>query len=111
MALDGVTLEIVTRLPDVDSYGVPLTKMPNCPNCGSDELGMVQAARAVCNACGCIAVASRPSMYIQEVPAVCKFCPWQGMVQACEPSDSGDLMCPQCGNEIVIRINESDLAI
>lgn len=29
----------------------PITKMPNCPNCGEDELGLMQPNEAFCYAC------------------------------------------------------------
>lgn len=38
-------------LPIVDENGTPKTKMPNCPRCGEDELGMIQSDVAVCNWC------------------------------------------------------------
>ena len=103
------TLELVARLPDVDEWGVPLDKVPNCPNCGEDELGMVQADRAVCNLCGCLVVKSKPGQHILDVPAICRQCPWMGTVHGCEISDNGDLHCPQCGDEIVIRIDKDDI--
>ena len=105
---DGVTLEYVARLPECGAGGVFVSKVPNCPNCGDDELGMVAADRAVCNRCGCIVVRQPARPHILDLPAVCKFCPWTGTVQACEPSDSGDLHCPQCLNEIVIRLAEPE---
>lgn len=99
------TLEIVVPLPKCDQSGTPLEKMPNCPNCGEDELGMVQDGRAVCNVCNCTAIRHVPGLHLLDVPAVCNNCPWHGTVHGCEPTDSGDLSCPQCGEEIVIRIN------
>lgn len=38
-------------LPDCDRDGVPKQKMPNCPNCGEDELGMVNPGEAFCYRC------------------------------------------------------------
>ena len=39
-------------LPEVDEYGTPQTKMPNCPNCGEDELGLIWKNEAFCYLCG-----------------------------------------------------------
>lgn len=39
------------ELPAVDENGVPLTKMPDCPVCGDDELGMMNKNQAFCYRC------------------------------------------------------------
>jgi len=39
------------ELPDSDSYGSPISKMPDCPCCGEDELAMI-AHDILCYACG-----------------------------------------------------------
>ena len=46
------------KLPEIDNkiwagfrLATPLTKMPNCPNCGTDELGMIDKGKAVCYFC------------------------------------------------------------
>ena len=38
-------------LPQCDKWGVPVEKMPNCPNCLQDELGMLKDGIAFCYAC------------------------------------------------------------
>jgi len=40
------------NLPDCDDYGTPKEKMPICPECGEDELVMIQPGEASCIACG-----------------------------------------------------------
>ncbi len=30
----------------------PATKMPNCPNCDEDELGMISEHKVICYFCG-----------------------------------------------------------
>lgn len=42
----------VVELPKSDEYGIPVSKMPNCPKCGEDELGMIHPMYAICYACG-----------------------------------------------------------
>lgn len=39
-------------LPDCDAWGTPLEKMPVCPRCGEDELGMTAPHFAFCYVCG-----------------------------------------------------------
>lgn len=39
------------ELPETDKYGTPLKKMPDCPRCGEDELGMIYPGFAVCYNC------------------------------------------------------------
>lgn len=96
------THEYLLPLPSVDEWGTPTSKMPNCPHCGDDELGMIFPDQAVCNRCSAIVVRTQPGQQITAVPAICGQCPWKGTVEACEPSD-GDLLCPQCLNEISIK--------
>ena len=38
-------------LPDCDENGTPLEKMPNCPRCDADELGMLMPGAAFCYFC------------------------------------------------------------
>jgi len=38
-------------LPKTNKYGTPLEKMPNCPVCGEDELGMMTDRKAFCCYC------------------------------------------------------------
>lgn len=41
------------KLPTaIDEYGTPKTKMPSCPLCDHDELGLIQPDMAYCYACG-----------------------------------------------------------
>lgn len=40
------------RLPSCDAWGVPTEKMPRCPHCREDELGMMRPGHALCYACG-----------------------------------------------------------
>ncbi len=39
-------------LPSCDEHGTPVSKMPDCPNCGEDELGMIRPGFAICYLCG-----------------------------------------------------------
>jgi len=41
----------IIPLPGCDEWGTPLAKMPDCPRCEDDELGMLQPGFAVCYAC------------------------------------------------------------
>ncbi len=95
----------IDNLPDVGEHATPLSKMPNCPNCGEDELGMLTADRATCYCCNCVVIRAVGRLHILDVPCVCNDCPWSGTVQACEPATDGDLLCPQCRNVIVVRIS------
>lgn len=95
---------ISAELPDVDQWGTPLVKMPPCPNCREDELGMIERDRAVCNLCNCVVTRSVPGTHILDLPAICGDCPWTGLVQDCEQGASGDLLCPSCSSEIAIRL-------
>lgn len=36
---------------EVDQYGTPVSKLPDCPSCGLDELGLI-GERLLCYACG-----------------------------------------------------------
>jgi len=41
------------ELPEWDEKELrPKSKMPNCPRCGEDELGMMHAELTICYACG-----------------------------------------------------------
>jgi hypothetical protein len=40
------------RLPKPDEWGTPVSKMPNCPVCDEDELGMMEPGVAFCYRCG-----------------------------------------------------------
>lgn len=41
------------RLPEVDEYGTPKEKLPDCPHCGEDELAMlaIYGGDAFCYSC------------------------------------------------------------
>lgn len=39
-------------LPETDEWGTPLTKMPDCPRCGDDELGLIHPDFVLCYKCG-----------------------------------------------------------
>lgn len=95
----------IDNFPDTNSYGVPVSKMPNCPNCGEDELGLLEKDRALCYRCNCVVIKAVSKLHILDVPAICNDCTWQGRVGACEPADDGDLLCPQCLNVIVVRLS------
>lgn len=43
---------LVDILCDLDEHGTPKVKLPNCPKCGQDELGVVHANLMLCYACG-----------------------------------------------------------
>lgn len=90
------------NLPAVNEWGTPVSKMPNCPHCGEDELGLIEPDRGLCYCCQAVVVRKAPS--ITATPAVCGHCPWMGTVLACEAADDGKLLCPQCGAVIVIRV-------
>jgi ribosomal protein S27AE len=38
--------------PELDEHGTPTAKLPDCPVCGDDELGVIHADLMVCYACG-----------------------------------------------------------
>lgn len=42
-------------IPEANEYGSPKSKMPNCFNCGEDELSMLTANSIFCNAC-CLSI-------------------------------------------------------
>ena len=37
--------------PELDEWGTPTEKLPNCPRCGEDELGVINATRVMCYWC------------------------------------------------------------
>lgn len=47
---------IKMTLPKCNEYGTPKEKMPYCPNCGEDELGMMTPSYAICYSCGIMIV-------------------------------------------------------
>lgn len=38
--------------PELDEWGTPTAKLPYCPCCGEDELGMIHYNLMACYACG-----------------------------------------------------------
>lgn len=42
----------MTLLPACGRWGAPLERMPHCPRCGEDELGMLRPGYAFCYVCG-----------------------------------------------------------
>lgn len=38
--------------PDLDEHDTPKQKLPNCPRCGDDELGVIHPGYMMCYACG-----------------------------------------------------------
>ena len=91
-------------LPDCDQDGVPKQKMPNCPNCGEDELGMMMPGQAYCYRC-C-------RTFLQAVPIVAA--PeidddqWDGCV-----GDESEGTCPACGARLqyVELLASADLGV
>jgi ribosomal protein L37AE/L43A len=39
-------------LGDLDEYDTPKVKLPNCPKCDEDELGVIHAELVLCYNCG-----------------------------------------------------------
>ena len=37
--------------PTLDEWGTPTVKLPNCPRCDEDELGVINEVRVMCYAC------------------------------------------------------------
>lgn len=44
--------QILAILEDLDEHDRPKVKMPDCPKCGGDELGVVHANLVLCYLCG-----------------------------------------------------------
>lgn len=47
-----MTSQLDDVLANLDEYGTPKTKLPDCPQCGNDELAAVSSERIICYACG-----------------------------------------------------------
>ena len=45
-------MEKVKPWPKCNEYETPLEKLPNCPRCGEDELGMITKDYIMCYVCG-----------------------------------------------------------
>lgn len=95
-------------LPEVDQWGIPKEKMPHCPGCGEDELGLLEPDRAICYRCSASIVRYQDGISIIDVEVVCCNCPWMGTVLAMEPDHDGDLCCPQCFQLIEVRADIGD---
>lgn len=39
------------KLPELDEWGTPTAKLPNCPRCGADELGVIHPGWMFCYGC------------------------------------------------------------
>ena len=49
----GMLTKLDIELPEWDARNMrPKTKMPDCPACGEDELGMLCETRVYCYMCG-----------------------------------------------------------
>lgn len=40
------------EFPELDEWDTPKAKLPNCPRCGDDELGVIHRNYMMCYACG-----------------------------------------------------------
>lgn len=40
------------EFPELDEWDTPTEKLPNCPQCGEDELGVIHKHLLLCYACG-----------------------------------------------------------
>lgn len=38
--------------PQLDEWGLPRAKLPDCPRCGEDELGVIHEGLVLCYRCG-----------------------------------------------------------
>lgn len=38
--------------PELDEWGTPTAKLPDCPQCGEDELGVIHSGLLMCYRCG-----------------------------------------------------------
>lgn len=38
--------------PELDEWGTPTSKLPNCPRCDEDELGVIHEQLMICYRCG-----------------------------------------------------------
>lgn len=44
--------ELLDILGDLDEFDTPKRKLPNCPRCDEDELGVIHADYLLCYRCG-----------------------------------------------------------
>lgn len=40
------------KFPELDEYDRPIEKLPDCPSCEEDELGVINAGTVLCYFCG-----------------------------------------------------------
>lgn len=40
------------EFPELDQWGTPIEKLPSCPRCGEDELGVMHRQLVLCYWCG-----------------------------------------------------------
>jgi hypothetical protein len=103
-----MTKNFVIPLPNCDENGTPLSKMPNCPNCGEDELGLTSPPdEGICYLCSAVVHRRYCGGSITAVPEICN-CGWRGTVGACESMDDGELGCPQCLEIISVVVPEGN---
>ena len=43
---------LLSILGSLDEYGTPTEKLPNCPRCDEDELGVIHERLILCYSCG-----------------------------------------------------------
>jgi len=41
----------IEKWPEIDKWGRPMQKMPDCPECGEDELGLITSEYIMCYSC------------------------------------------------------------
>ena len=44
--------KIIDIMSDLDEFGTPKVKLPDCPKCDEDELGVIHADLILCYRCG-----------------------------------------------------------
>jgi ribosomal protein L37AE/L43A len=47
-----IVSKLIDILNDLDEFGTPKAKLPDCPKCDTDELGVIHADLVLCYACG-----------------------------------------------------------
>ena len=50
--LAKIANQLLDIMADLDEYDTPKVKLPNCPKCGEDELGVMDADLCLCYRCG-----------------------------------------------------------
>jgi len=101
---DALTVNYLIPLPDVDEWGVPKSKMPNCPHCGEDELSLTAPPNeGICYRCGALIVRAKREESITAQLVKCGQCSWRGRVGALEVDDDSTFNCPQCLRTILIQ--------